>query len=98
MTDPLLTDEQITARLVGSPWARDSAGDGDAIVRDLELENFTAAVAAVNRVAALAEEHNHHPDILIHGWNKLRLTLSSHSAGGLTAADFELATGIDGLL
>jgi 4a-hydroxytetrahydrobiopterin dehydratase len=49
----------------------------------------------VNRVAALAEAHNHHPDILVHDWNTLRLTLSTHSAGGLTAADFDLAAELD---
>ena len=43
-----------------------------------------------------AEEANHHPDILVHGWNKVRLTLTTHSEGGLTAADFELAERIDG--
>ena len=75
----------------GEQWKQ----DGDAIVRDLEFEDFKAAMAAVNRVADLAEETNHHPDILVHGWNKVRLTLSTHSAGGLTAADFALAEQID---
>ena len=51
----------------------------------------------MNRVAELAESANHHPDILVHGWNKVRLTLSTHSAGGLTDADFALARGIDAL-
>ena len=45
----------------------------------------------------LAEQANHHPDILIHGWNKVRLTLSTHSEGGLTESDFALAARIDGL-
>ena len=45
----------------------------------------------VNRVAEAAEEANHHPDILLHGWNKVRLSLTNHSAGGLTVADFEMA-------
>jgi 4a-hydroxytetrahydrobiopterin dehydratase len=40
---------------------------------------------------------NHHPDILIHGWNKVRLSVTNHSAGGLTEADFELAERVDGL-
>ena len=44
-----------------------------------------------------AEEANHHPDILLHGWNKVRLTLSTHSEGGLTDADFALAARIDSL-
>ena len=94
MTDTRLSDAEIDARLSGSPWLR----EGDAITRELELENFAAAIAAVNRVAALAEAHNHHPDILVHSWNTLRLTLSTHSAGGLTAADFDLAAELDGTL
>jgi 4a-hydroxytetrahydrobiopterin dehydratase len=69
----------------------------DALVRDLEFDDFKAAMAFVNRVADVAEEANHHPDILIHGWNKVRLTLSTHSEGKVTQADHDLAAGIDGL-
>jgi 4a-hydroxytetrahydrobiopterin dehydratase len=90
-----LDDQQIEAnlgRLVG--WAR----DGQTIVRDCKLADFAAAIAVVDAVAELAERANHHPDILVHGWNRLRLTLSTHSAGGLTAADFALAAQIDALL
>ena len=47
------------------------------------------------RVAEAAEAENHHPDITVHGWNRVRLELSTHSEGGLTAADFELAARID---
>jgi 4a-hydroxytetrahydrobiopterin dehydratase len=75
-------------------WAR----EGETLVRDWKLADFAEAIAFVNRVAALAEQQDHHPDILVHGWNKVRLTLSTHSEGGLTAADFELAGKIDGLL
>jgi 4a-hydroxytetrahydrobiopterin dehydratase len=56
------------------------------------------AIALVNRVAEVAEAQNHHPDILVHGWNKVRLELSTHSEGGLTDADFEMAARIDDLL
>ncbi len=69
----------------------------DALERDFEFEDFKAAMAFVNRVADAAEEANHHPDILVHGWNKVRLTLSTHDAGGLTEADHELAAAIDAL-
>jgi 4a-hydroxytetrahydrobiopterin dehydratase len=89
----LLSDSEIDDRLHDSPWQR----DGDAIAREWQLDDFAAAIALVNRVAEAAEESNHHPDILVHGWNKLRLTLSTHSEGGLTAADFEMAARIDGL-
>jgi 4a-hydroxytetrahydrobiopterin dehydratase len=91
----LLTDPEIAQRLAETPaWHR----DGATIVRDLELPDFAAAVALVDRVAEAAEVANHHPDILVHGWNKLRLTLSTHSEGGLTAADFALAREIDRLV
>ncbi len=89
----MLNDEQIQRRLAGSEWAR----DGDAIVREYKLTDFATAIAFVNRVAELAEAANHHPDILVHGWNRVRLELSTHSAGGLTDADFALAGQIDGL-
>ena len=87
----LLNDADIEQRLQGSGWRR----DGGAIVRDFELADFTAAIEFVQRVAEQAEAANHHPDILVHGWNKVRLTLSTHSEGGLTQADFELAARID---
>ena len=89
----LLSDEEIEARLDGSDWGR----EGEHIVRDWEFKDFGEAVAFVNRVADAAEGANHHPDILLHGWNKVRLSVTNHSAGGLTDADFELATKVDAL-
>jgi 4a-hydroxytetrahydrobiopterin dehydratase len=89
----LLSEEDITSRLEGSHWQR----EGDEIVRQWQLADFAEAMAFVNRVAELAEEANHHPDILIHGWNKVRLSLTNHSAGGLTEADFGMAARIDQL-
>ncbi len=71
--------------------------EGPALVRDFEFGDFAAAMAFVNRVAEAAEEANHHPDILVHGWNKVRLTLSTHSEGRVTDADHALAGRIDGL-
>ena len=67
----------------------------DALERDFEFADFAEAMAFVNRVADAAEERNHHPDILVHGWNKVRLTLSTHTEGGLTDADHALARAID---
>jgi 4a-hydroxytetrahydrobiopterin dehydratase len=55
-------------------------------------------MAFVNRVADAAEEVNHHPDILVHGWNKVRLTLMTHSKGAITDNDHALASRIDGLV
>ena len=89
----LLSDAQIERNLEASQWRR----EGQAIVRDVQLADFAATIELVNRVAAAAEEANHHPDILVHGWNKLRLTLSTHSQGGLTEADFALAGRLDTL-
>ena len=71
--------------------------EGAALVRDFEFSNFAAAMAFVNRVADAAEEANHHPDILVHGWNKVKLTLSTHSEGQITDNDHALAQKIDAL-
>jgi 4a-hydroxytetrahydrobiopterin dehydratase len=87
----LLSDEQIASGLEGREWRR----EGEAIVRDRRFADFGAAIAFVERVAEAAEEANHHPDILVHGWNKVRLTLSTHSEGGVTAADLALAQRLD---
>jgi 4a-hydroxytetrahydrobiopterin dehydratase len=89
----LLSSDEITAQLRDLDWSL----DGKEIVREWELGDFAAALAFVNRVAETAEEANHHPDILLHGWNKVRLALSSHSAGGLTQADFDMARRFDGV-
>jgi 4a-hydroxytetrahydrobiopterin dehydratase len=90
----LLAAQEIDERLGAlKDWHR----DGEAIVRDVECSDFVAAIALVNAVASVAEEANHHPDILVHGWNKLRLSVTNHSAGGLTQADFDLAATIDRL-
>ncbi len=89
----LLSDAAIEARLAGvEGWQR---GEEATIVRQWTFADFAAAIAFVDRVAELAEAANHHPDILLHGWNKVRLTLSTHSQGGLTEADFQLASQID---
>jgi 4a-hydroxytetrahydrobiopterin dehydratase len=86
-----LTDDQISHRLQDSEWRR----EGEEIVRDIELKDFGAAMALANRIAEVAERRNHHPDILIHSWNQVRLSLTNHSAGGLTETDFEVARDFD---
>jgi 4a-hydroxytetrahydrobiopterin dehydratase len=88
-----LSEQEIEQRLTGTDWSR----EGESIVREYKLADFAAAIAFVDRVAEVAERANHHPDILVHGWNKVRLQLSTHSEGGLTGADFALAAEIDGL-
>ena len=89
----LLSDQDIDSRLANSDWRR----DGSEIVRDWKFTDFAEAITFVNRVADAAEEANHHPDILVHGWNKVRLSLTNHSAGGLTEPDFEMAGKFDAL-
>ena len=69
----------------------------ESLIRDYEFKDFVAAIAFVNQVAEAAEEANHHPDILVHGWNKVRLTLTTHSEGKLTDNDRAMAERIDGL-
>jgi 4a-hydroxytetrahydrobiopterin dehydratase len=83
----LLDEDQIAAGVRRVEWSR----RGDEIARHWKFADFKEAIEFVNRVAAAAEESNHHPDILVHGYNQVRLSLSTHSAGGLTAADFEMA-------
>jgi len=88
-----LDEAQIQAHLADLPaWARHE----DSITRTYSLTSFPAALAFASAVGHLAEALNHHPDILIK-WKQVTLTLSTHSAGGLTALDFQLAGLIEGL-
>jgi 4a-hydroxytetrahydrobiopterin dehydratase len=89
----LLSETEIEARLKRLAWER----EGDEIVREWRFEDFAEAVVFVNRVAEVAEDVNHHPDIFLHGWNKVKLSLTNHSAGGLTEADFAMAARFDQL-
>ena len=87
-----MDDLQIAEKLKTLPgW---ELKDG-AIVKLYKFKDFLESMAFANRVAQLAEAQDHHPDILIR-WNKVTLTLVTHSAGGLTDKDFALARAIDG--
>jgi 4a-hydroxytetrahydrobiopterin dehydratase len=89
----LLDEETIARELTEtSGWER----SGDSIVTTVVLADFKDAMVFVNRIAELAEAADHHPDITIR-WNKVTLTLSTHSAGGLTEKDFDLARQISAL-
>jgi 4a-hydroxytetrahydrobiopterin dehydratase len=89
----LLTKDEIAAGLGrAAGWER----AGDTITRTIKAKDFAAAMLYVGAVAYLAEAVNHHPDIAI-SWNRVTLTLSTHSAGGLTEADFALAGQISAL-
>jgi 4a-hydroxytetrahydrobiopterin dehydratase len=89
----VLNEDEIGSRLRRLAWER----EGDEIVREWRFDDFGEAIAFVDRVAEAAEEANHHPDIFVHGWNKVKLSLTNHSAGGLTEMDFEMAARFDGL-
>jgi 4a-hydroxytetrahydrobiopterin dehydratase len=92
-TMELLTDDQITAELAAVPsWTR----DGNSITTVTTRKDFRDALLYVGAVAYLAETAGHHPDVAI-SWNQVTLTLSTHSAGGLTALDFALARQISAL-
>jgi 4a-hydroxytetrahydrobiopterin dehydratase len=92
MAQQLLEEEAIGEALKNLDWSR----DGDELVKTVVLADFAAALAWVNEVGRLAEQRNHHPDINI-SWNTVTLRLTTHSAGGLTSADVELASEIDKL-
>ena len=68
-----------------------------ALERELELESFPAAIEFVRRLADLAESENHHPDIGI-SYRRVRVRWSTHSAGGITDRDRELASRTDELV
>jgi len=87
----LLEEEEIEQRATElGDWER----EGDAIQKVFEFEDFTAAIDFVNEVAKLANRYDHHPDIDIR-WNKVKLVLATHSEGGLTARDFDVAGEIE---
>ena len=90
----VLGDQEIEQRLAGGEWRRQPQG---VIAREWAFADFRAAIDFVERVAEVAESANHHPDILVHGWNKVRLELSTHSEGGITEADLALAGSLDQL-
>jgi 4a-hydroxytetrahydrobiopterin dehydratase len=91
---PRLSPDELSAALHGLPlWS----GDGDGIRRTVELASFRDAVSAIVAIADVAEEMDHHPDIDLR-WRTLRLNLASHSAGGVTDLDLQLARRIDALL
>jgi 4a-hydroxytetrahydrobiopterin dehydratase len=90
---PLLSDEEIGQRLEATAgWER----EGDAIRKDFDNGDFKGSVDFVNRLTPVAEAMNHHPDLEI-SWSTVTVRISTHSEGGLTQNDFELASRIDAL-
>ena len=72
--------------------------DAKAIERTFTFKDFLGAVAFINQVADIAEKEGHHPDMNLHGWNKVTLNLSTHAIGGLSENDFILASKVDELV
>ena len=92
MTIERLDDSTIESRLRELPeWTR----SGDAIERSLQFDSFLDAISFINRIADLAEEADHHPEIF-NVYDTVKLTLTTHDADGLTNKDFQLAAQIDG--
>jgi 4a-hydroxytetrahydrobiopterin dehydratase len=68
------------------------------IEKEFKFKDFKGALDFVNWIGKAADEMNHHPDILLHSWNKVKITVSTHSEGGVTNKDFQLAKKIEGLI
>jgi 4a-hydroxytetrahydrobiopterin dehydratase len=89
----LLSDDEIGAKLSElEGWER----DGDRITKAFDRGDFVGSVKFVDAIVEPAEAMNHHPDLEI-SWSDVKVSITNHAAGGLTAADFELAGRIDGL-
>jgi 4a-hydroxytetrahydrobiopterin dehydratase len=89
-----LTQDEITRNLLSlQGWLQ----EGTQISKEFQLKNFAEALSFVNKVGAEAEKIDHHPDIFIHSWNKVKISISTHSEGGITEKDFQLARKIESL-
>ena len=89
----LLPDSEIDSRLAElDGWER----RGATIAKTFELADFVGSIGFIDRVVEPAEEMGHHPDLSV-SWNKVRVSITTHAAGGLTANDFELAKRIEGV-
>jgi len=84
---PILSPDAAQSRLSKLPGWQIESGE---LVHSFEFKDFVAALAFVNKVGELAEQAGHHPDIDVR-YNRVRLALVTHSAGGLTEKDFDLA-------
>ncbi|MBD3403360.1 4a-hydroxytetrahydrobiopterin dehydratase [candidate division GN15 bacterium] len=90
--DPL-TRDQFEGYLEQVPdW---SVRDDKYVEREFQFKDFVKALEWVNKVGDIAEEEGHHPDIYIHSWNKVKITLWTHAIGGLSINDFVVASKID---
>ncbi len=67
------------------------------LVKEIKLKNFLEGVALIQKIAEVAEKLQHHPDLYLYDYRHLRISLSSHDAGGITKNDFVLATQLDSI-
>ena len=90
----ILNKDEITKKLSAFPeWDFENRQIG----KEFKFKDFAEALNFVNKVGTFAEEMNHHPDILLHSWNKVKITVSTHSEGGVTQKDFKLAEKIESI-
>ena len=90
-----LTQDQIVKNLTDlEDWSQEE----NHISKIFQLKDFAEALAFVNKIGAEAEKMDHHPDIFIHSWNKVKITISTHSEGGITKKDVQLAEKIQKLV
>lgn len=90
-----LDDAAVEQALSSLPeWSR----EGDVLVRSVRRKGFRDAVAFINAIAEEAEARNHHPDLHLTGYRNVTIRLTTHSAGGITTNDTELAIAIDALI
>lgn len=88
----LLSESEILNRLSNlTGWSVEN----NSLVKHFTVTDFVSALKLVNSAGEIAEKLNHHPDILIHGWNKVKFMISTHDAGGITLKDFELIERIE---
>lgn len=89
-----LSDAEIAQKLAALPgWQR----EGNAITKEFVLAGFTAATQFIARIAPVADGMDHHPDIQLYRYKRVRIILTTHSVGGITQNDFDLAGRIDAL-
>ncbi|MDP4200840.1 MAG: 4a-hydroxytetrahydrobiopterin dehydratase [Bacteroidota bacterium] len=89
-----LSTEQITAKLTPlTGWSYNSAKPQ--IEKNFERKDFVDSTSFIQEIAEIAERHDHHPDLLLHDYKYVQVMLSTHSAGGITQSDFDVAQEID---
>ena len=93
-----LTREQIAPLLAQVPEWKLADGEPMKLRRDFVFDNFQEAMGFANEVGDIAEFEGHHPDLLVHGWNKVEVTFFTHAIKGLSENDFIMAAKVDQLL